>query len=268
MKRTLLSVVGATLLAASATAQAPANSQTAQAAISIPTGATFNAVLVGSLDSIRQKPGDAVTARLTENVSSGNTILLPKNTRLIGHITIAAARGKGDEESMLAFQFDKAVLKTGEEVALTAVLQALAPPQEIMLATSAGDDAGISSTAGGSAGGHTPTIIAAGGTVNNAVNAAVNAANQATATADASATSSAGSTSAAAGSATTVGGGVMGGGRLAPNSRGVLQIKGLTLASASASGPAIMSAGRNVRLDSGTRLLLVTQAQAGAEAKP
>ena len=60
-------------------------------------------------------------------------------------------------------------------------------------------------------------------------------------------------------------GGLNAAGQLTSNSRGVFSLNGLSLNSAvanSTQGSLITSAGKNVHLDSGTRMLMVTQAAA------
>ncbi|HWZ98676.1 MAG TPA: hypothetical protein VN025_13045, partial [Candidatus Dormibacteraeota bacterium] len=57
-------------------------------------------------------------------------------------------------------------------------------------------------------------------------------------------------------------------GQLTSNSQGVFGLNGLNLnaaASNATEGSVITSAGKNVHLDSGTRMLLVSQAQAGEQ---
>ncbi len=257
---------------AGAAAQVPGAVPAPQAIAALAPGTTFNAVLVGSVDSKRLKPGDAVFARITEAVVSGGAVVLPKNTRLAGHITHATAKAKGDAESAIAFQFDKAVLKGGAEVPLNALLQALAPPLESDLAIK--DDAGISaassSAPGGNAGAGTPTFVPGGAGLNKPINAAVNAANQGAAAPDAPANSASPAAPAAAAPAATLRGVRPTRGLLPPDSQGVLQFRGFTLAPAppGAPGPVLSSAGPMVRLDSGTRLLLVIPAPATALPKP
>ena len=63
-------------------------------------------------------------------------------------------------------------------------------------------------------------------------------------------------------------GGLNSSGQLTSNSQGVFGLNGLNLnaaASNATEGTVITSAGKNVHLDSGTRMLLVTQAQAGGQ---
>jgi hypothetical protein len=63
-------------------------------------------------------------------------------------------------------------------------------------------------------------------------------------------------------------GGLNAAGQLTSNSQGVFGLNGLNLnaaASNATQGSVITSAGKNVHLDSGTRMLLVSQAQAGEQ---
>jgi hypothetical protein len=80
------------------------------------------------------------------------------------------------------------------------------------------------------------------------------------------------STTGAAGSVAGTSKGAVGGlnaaGQLTSNSQGVFGLNGLNLnaaASSATEGSVITSTGKNVHLDSGTRMLLVTQAQAGEQ---
>jgi hypothetical protein len=66
-------------------------------------------------------------------------------------------------------------------------------------------------------------------------------------------------------------GGLNGAGQLTSSSQGVFGLNGLNLnaaASNATQGSVITSAGKNVHLDSGTRLLLVSQSAASATPRP
>jgi hypothetical protein len=69
-----------------------------------------------------------------------------------------------------------------------------------------------------------------------------------------------------AGASKGAAGGLNAAGQLTSNSQGVFGLNGLNLSTAASNatqGSVITSAGKNVHLDSGTRMLLVSQAQAG-----
>jgi hypothetical protein len=96
-------------------------------AVTIPlsTGTPINASLLGTLDSERCKPGDPVSAIVTESVVYQRSVLLPKGSRIVGHVVRTG--GDGDETAALFVEFDRAILKNGQEAELNAGIQALAP---------------------------------------------------------------------------------------------------------------------------------------------
>jgi len=96
-------------------------------AVTIPlsTGTAINASLVGTLDSDRSKPGDVVSAIVNESVVYQRTVLLPKGSRIFGHVVRTGA--DGEATSALFVEFDRAVLTNGQEAVLNAGIQALAP---------------------------------------------------------------------------------------------------------------------------------------------
>ncbi|HLZ93062.1 MAG TPA: hypothetical protein VKQ28_15235 [Candidatus Acidoferrum sp.] len=89
-------------------------------------GTAFNAVLSEGLDTRRARPGDTITAEVAEDVSYQRTVVFPKGTKVIGHVVRATSGGHGRAGSALFVQFDKALLKDGQEVILNAGIQALA----------------------------------------------------------------------------------------------------------------------------------------------
>jgi hypothetical protein len=87
-------------------------------------GTVFNATLVTPLDAARNKAGDAVTAEISETVTYERSVIFPKGTRLYGHLVRASSThdGKG---SALFVRFDKATLRSGQDVMTNAGIQAL-----------------------------------------------------------------------------------------------------------------------------------------------
>jgi hypothetical protein len=265
---------GAQASGSGATASSAA-AQTGQGSAALANGSTFNAALNAPIDSKKAKPGDPVTAHTTEPAKSDGKTVMPRGTKLLGHVTQASARSNGESDSSLGVVFDKAILKNGQEVPLNAGIQALASGQSS--ASAAGSDFDMMSGAGGSAassgmaggrgalGGVTST---AGGAVGAVTNTAANAGGAAGGTLN----STVNSTANAAGSVNGVAGGAAGGlntaGQLTSNSRGVFGLNGLNLNSAamnSSQGSVITSTGKNVHLDSGTQMLLVSKAQQQGE---
>src|SRR5258706_12456003 len=130
MKTFVIAFGVAALCAIGAAAQSAPPSENASSEASLAGGTAINAALNSSIDSKKAKPGEQITAHTMEAVKStdGRTIL-PKGTKLVGHVTKASARSNGQGESTLAIQFDKAMLKGGQEVPLNnVVIQAIAAP--------------------------------------------------------------------------------------------------------------------------------------------
>lgn len=254
---------------ASSSTSATAAAQNGQANAGLANGTTFNTALSSPVDSKKCKPGDAVNAHTTEAVKSEGKTIIPKGSKLVGHVTQASARANGEADSAVGIAFDKAILKNGQEVPLNVAIQALAASQSS--ASMAGTDmdamggmsgsaASSSAAAGrGALGGVTPTAGGAVGTVTNTASRTADGAVNAT-------TNAAGSVAAASKGAV---GGLNSAGQLTSSSQGVFGLNGVNLSAAAANateGTVITSAGKNVHLDSGTRMLLVTQAGTGAQA--
>jgi len=255
-------------------ASSSVSAQNGQAYAGLASGSTFNAALSSPIDSRKCKRGDPVNAKTTEAAKSDGKTVIPKGTKLVGHVTQASARANGESESALGIVFDKAILKDGQEVPLNVAIQAIASAQSST--SSAGADVDSMGSMGGSAagsgmaggrsalGGVTST---AGGATGAVANTAANAGSVAGGTVN-SAANAGGSI---AGASRGAGGGLNSAGQLTSNSQGVFGLNGLNLNSAASSatqGSVITSAGKNIHLDSGTRLLLVSQAAASATPKP
>jgi hypothetical protein len=256
--------------AASTSSSASAQSNKTNAGLS--SGTAFNATLSSPVDSKKSKPGDVLTAHTTENVKTEGKTVLPKGTKLVGHIAQASARAKGDAESTLAITFDRAILKSGEEVPLNVAIQAMASARAAAAATDAdvetmsGSDAtGSSMAAGhGTIGGLTSTAGSATGSIRNTAATVAN-------TGGAAVNSGVNSTTGVAVASQGAVGGLTTAGQLTSNSRGVFSMEGLNLNSVATNNTqssVITSAGKNVHLDSGTRMLMVTRSTASATPNP
>jgi hypothetical protein len=250
-----------------------ASLQSDQANAELASGTAFNMALSTPVDSKKAKPGDNVNARTTEAVKSGGRMALPKGTKLVGHVTRASARAKGDSESALAITFDRAILKDGKEVPLNVAIQAIASAQAGASAADA-DMSGMTSMDAGATGSGRLAGAALGGvpsTAGSAVGTVANTATHAGNTAGGAVNSTVNSTTNVAGASRGAVGGVNAAGQLTSNSSGVFGLSGLSLTSAASNttqGSVVTSVGKNVHLDSGTRMLLVTQTTASPNPKP
>ncbi len=80
-----------------------------------------------SLDAKKLKAGDPVRAKTTGVLQFGNGMMVPIGSTVQGHITEAAVRAKGGEQSSLGIAFDAVVFKEGQ-VPLKATIQAVGAP--------------------------------------------------------------------------------------------------------------------------------------------
>jgi len=111
-----------------------------------------------TLDAKKAKQGEPVTAKLQKDVSLSQQNL-PKNTVLEGHVDqVQASEHKSD--STVVVTFDKAKLKSGEELPIKATVMEIAEPANMMQQPT-GEPAGAAMPAGGgsmpSGGGSMPT---------------------------------------------------------------------------------------------------------------
>lgn len=224
------------------------NSSGGESSAALGSGTTIQAQLTKALDAKKAKSGDEVTAKATQDVKSNGQVIIRKGSTLVGHVTQAQARSKDNAESKLGVVFDRAMLKDGSAVTLNAMVQALAAAQTAP-ASIASDDIGM---AGGSVSAPQPRMGGGGmGGVTGAVGSTVGGVTNTAGSVAGSATGAVGGTVNGAGAAA--------GGTLNSASRGVIGMQGLTLnsaASGSAQGSVISSTTQNVKLDSGTQMVL------------
>jgi hypothetical protein len=248
MNRLSLAIFLGTLLAGGgstprgARAEFPGRSlaQGSEESVSLVRGTALHVELDTPVDSKKVKTGDAVNAHVTEAVKANGQTVIPKNTKLVGHVTQASARAKGDAGSTLAIVFDKAVLKKGQQVPLRVVIQAMAAAPRFT--TDPGPD---------------PASINNGGAAAEGSPMKPSHASPAEA---ASRTASGAEKSTNTGSATA--GGLDSAGQLTSNSHGVWGLEELHLstdASSATEGSLVTSSGKSVHLLSGIRMLLVSE---------
>ncbi|HEU5412386.1 MAG TPA: hypothetical protein VFW31_01460 [Candidatus Angelobacter sp.] len=91
-------------------------------------GSTILAEFSGSLNVKKLKPGDKVKAVLAQDLLAGGQIIAKVNSKVLGHVTEIKRRSEGDPESRLGVVFDKILLKKHQELDFQAIVQALAPP--------------------------------------------------------------------------------------------------------------------------------------------
>ncbi len=247
---------------ANANANANANASANNAGAGLTSGTTMQTELTKSLDTKRAKVGDEVTARVTQDVKSDGKVVVPKGSKLIGHVTEAKARTNESSESRLGIAFDRAVLKDGQEVALGAVVQALAPPANIAASAMSQDRVGMTAPSGGVARSGGSARSSSGGGLGGVVGGTTSAVGGTVGAVSNTAGSVASSTTGAVGGTVNSATGVAANGALGSSSQGVIGLQGLNLNSATsgnAQASVISSTTQNVKLDSGTQMLLQVQ---------
>jgi hypothetical protein len=80
-----------------------------------------------SIDSKKLKEGDTVVFQTVSSVHSRSGLMIPSGSKIIGHVTQAKARSKGDSESTLGISFDKIEYGKGEDLPMKGTLQAVGP---------------------------------------------------------------------------------------------------------------------------------------------
>jgi hypothetical protein len=249
---------------ASSNTSTSSSAKAGRGSASLSDGTAMNATLSQPVDAKKNKPGDQVTAKTTEATKSEGKVI-PRGSKLVGHVTECRQRSKEEKESALGIVFDKAILKNGEEVPLNVTIRALAAAQTAGASSIGSDDL---SAGGGAVGSARAGGGGALGGVRSTAGAATGAVTNTAANAGSIAGGAVNSTVSAAGAAHGAVGGLNSAGQLTSNSQGVFGLEGLNLngaASNSTQGSLITSTSKNVHLDSGTQLLLLSQAQASPQ---
>jgi hypothetical protein len=92
-------------------------------------GTVLSAELSKWLDAKKCRVNDRIEAKTVNDLLVNGQLVVPRNTRIIGHITEAKVHSKISPGSTLGLEFDQIVLKNGHEVPLLLTIQALAPPR-------------------------------------------------------------------------------------------------------------------------------------------
>lgn len=222
--------------------------------------------LTRTLKAKKLKPGDKVKAEVAQDVVSHGKVIIPVETELLGHVTEVSVRDEASTESRLGIVFDRILLKHYHDINFQAVVQAVAPavvkrsrvdePSQMLPPSMVG---GARDSAPSPVG-RSNSPLTNRGQANSSASSAMSSANSATSfetplTVKQSPTNSAASGTAAVQLEVGPGGKPLSIGM----PRGVTGLKGLSLSSgpdASTPGPLIVSNTDNVKLESGTQILL------------
>ena len=100
-----------------------------------PPVSTAFAVLVKSVESRSAIPGQEFTLRTIGDVLVEGKVVIPKGSRVVGHVTEVVTKGKGSQQSILGVVIDKAITESGMEIPLQAIIAAVGPRQDDSLST-------------------------------------------------------------------------------------------------------------------------------------
>ncbi|MDQ6651190.1 MAG: hypothetical protein M3Y84_00425 [Acidobacteriota bacterium] len=85
------------------------------------------------MEAKRVTVGQEFVLKTVSNVVVDGELVIPKHTRVVGHVTETATKGKDQSQSELWLVIDKAVRKDGTEIPLQAIIAAIASPQNSSL---------------------------------------------------------------------------------------------------------------------------------------
>lgn len=191
------------------------------------------------LDAKKLKVGDQFEAKTTVDMLSNGKIVMPRNSKVLGHVTAVKAHSKESPDSMVGIVFDRLVMKDGSELPLQASVQAIGAPLQNVFSTEGAPAGGLSpglqpSMGGSSAGGGMGGSRSGGTPATQPVQPSMpsNPDNPSNSHRP--------------------------GGALSAESQGVVGIKDLSL-SATPQASVVSSSNKNVHLDGGTQLMLRVQ---------
>lgn len=149
-----------------ATSPQPGGTQAQPAgAKKIAPGSVIPVQLTKTVDAKKAKTGDEVVAKVTQDMkTSTGEMLVPKDTKVFGKVTEAQPRSKDQKESQLAIAFDHAVTKDGTNLQLPMSIQAIVGPQNNQAAEGGGDQGAAPSGGAPSAGAGGRSPMAGGST--------------------------------------------------------------------------------------------------------
>jgi len=88
------------------------------------------ALLTKRLETKTASLNQELTLRTLSDVGVDGIVVIPAGSRVVGHIVELANKGKESQQSMLGIVIDKAVLESGKEITLQAIIAAVAAPQD------------------------------------------------------------------------------------------------------------------------------------------
>jgi hypothetical protein len=112
-------------------------------------GSVIPVELTKTIDAKKAKAGDEVVAKVTQDMKAASgEVIVAKDTKMMGHVTEAQAHTKEQKQSELGITFDRAVAK-GSEMRLPMSIQAIIGPVNNQSAEAGSDGSGEPVPTGG-----------------------------------------------------------------------------------------------------------------------
>jgi hypothetical protein len=231
-----ISLLTAVLLASTSLGQNQAQqnggAETQENGTRLAPGTIIRVELAKTVDAKKAKVGDELIAKTMDDLrSDSNEVLAARGSKIVGHVAEVSPH-QGDSASTLGIAFDKLVLKNGTDMPLKASIQAIGWPQSNT--ASAYQPAGAPS---GPSGPVPSTASAANGAGRAVPGGTAPGGNGATPTPE----------------GTDATGGY---GQLTAKDQGVVGMAGVSLSTGAAQDSVLSSPKHNVKLDSGTQMIL------------
>ena len=86
--------------------------------------------LEGKLDSKTAKAGDEVVLKTSQKFKTAEGVVIPKGSRLVGHVTEVQAHSKQQAESHMGLEFDRVELRGGQSMAIHSMIESISPSAE------------------------------------------------------------------------------------------------------------------------------------------
>ena len=99
------------------------------------TGPIIQVEMNNDIDVKKAHVGDVFRTRVWDDVRSGDKVVLPQKTIIVGHVVAAQPRTKDNPDSKLTIAFDKAILKNGSGLPLHGVVERVELSSMAMAAT-------------------------------------------------------------------------------------------------------------------------------------
>ncbi len=96
----------------------------------VPANTPILAELAKAVDVKKAKQGEEVSARVLQDVLHEGAIVIPRGARIVGHVTVAQRVEKGSQQSELGIAWDRVETRRGEKFPLHAEIQAMASRPE------------------------------------------------------------------------------------------------------------------------------------------